>query len=87
MGTFNFTDLDSRPSDGGHDEDWRDNVMPFVESMTNGEYWKTDIDLSLLEKLDPEEVLYPLILVHFMNVNKGYLVDEYLKKTKPLSKP
>ena len=30
MGPLKFAHLDSRPKSGGHDEDWRDNVMPYV---------------------------------------------------------
>ena len=38
MGPLTYSHLDARPSEGGHDEDWRDNVMPYVKKMTNGEY-------------------------------------------------
>lgn len=48
MGPFTFTDLDSRPSDGGHDEDWRENVLPLTHGMYNGYYWKLRPDESYL---------------------------------------
>ena len=40
MGPFTFADLDSRPSDGGHDEDWMGNVLPLTHGMSDGYYWK-----------------------------------------------
>jgi len=40
MGPFTFADLDSRPSDGGHDEDWSGNVLPLIHGMHDGYYWK-----------------------------------------------
>lgn len=84
MGPHNFTDLDSRPSDGGHNEDWRDNIMPYIESMTDGEYWKTDTDLSMLENLGEAEVTHPILIIRYMNVDQemGYLVDGVLEKIK-----
>lgn len=84
MGPINFTDLDSRPSDNGHDDDWRDNILPYVKHVTHGEYWKTDMELSLLESMDPNAMTHPLLIVRFMNVNQknGYLVDSFLEKIK-----
>ncbi len=46
MGPCTFTDLDSRPDSKEHTEDWMYNVMPFVESVSDGEYWKLDDKLS-----------------------------------------
>lgn len=71
MGPLNFTDLDNRPSDNGHDDDWRDNIMPYVKHMTNGEYWRTNANNSLLDKMDPLTVSHPILLVRFMNVHLG----------------
>ena len=40
MGPFTFADLDSRPSDGGHDDDWSGKVLPLTHGMHDGYYWK-----------------------------------------------
>lgn len=40
MGPFTFADLDNRPSEGGHDDDWMGNVMPHTHGMTDGYYWR-----------------------------------------------
>ena len=42
MGPGNFTRLDSRPAEGGHDEDWNKNVMPYISKQANAEYWVRD---------------------------------------------
>ena len=42
MGPGNFTRLDSRPAEGGHDEDWNKNVMPYISEQSNAEYWVRD---------------------------------------------
>ena len=46
MGPLTLSDLDSRPAAGGHDEDWRDNVMPYVKKMNTGEYWRQNQKIS-----------------------------------------
>lgn len=46
MGPTTFTELDSRPDSKEHQEDWRDNVMPYVQDISEGEYWKMDEKLS-----------------------------------------
>jgi len=46
MGPLTFTDLDSRPETTEHLEDWRDNVMPYVKDVSEGEYWKYDDKVS-----------------------------------------
>ena len=45
MGPTTFTDLDSRPSNEGHDDDWN-KVMQYVDEISDVEYWKRDESLS-----------------------------------------
>ncbi len=45
MGPLTFTDLDHRPSDEAHMDDWNA-VMPFIDEVTEVEYWRMDPDLS-----------------------------------------
>ncbi len=82
MGPLKFSDLDGRPSKGGHDEDWRDNVMPHVKKMTHGEYWKQDLELSNTSSLDPENVTHPLLLIRYFEAagDHGYSIDHLLKQ-------
>ena len=40
MGPFTYADLDNRPAEGGHDDDWIGSVLPLTHGMNNGYYWK-----------------------------------------------
>lgn len=42
MGPGTFANLDTRPAEGGHDDDWADNVMPYVQDISQNEYWVRD---------------------------------------------
>ncbi|MBL4939547.1 MAG: hypothetical protein JKY16_04605 [Lutibacter sp.] len=71
MGPLKYADLDGRPSSGGHDDDWRDNIMPYVKKMSNGEYWKKDIELSNTAMLAPNTTSHPLLFIRYHEVVKG----------------
>jgi len=45
MGPLTFTDLDNRPKDETHMDDWNA-VMPYIDEVTEVEYWRMDPDLS-----------------------------------------
>jgi len=72
MGPLTFTHLDSRPSAGGHDEDWRDNVMPNVKKLESGEYWKQDNDVSNTAMLQGDDITYPLLHIRFWEAADGF---------------
>ena len=69
MGPLGYSHLDSRPSEGGHDEDWRDNVMAYVKKMEHGEYWKGDVKLSNTDMLTDDPSLYPIQFIRYWEVN------------------
>jgi len=48
MGPFTFADLDSRPSEGGHNDDWMSNVMSNTHGMKDGNYWRMLTDFGYL---------------------------------------
>jgi hypothetical protein len=77
MGPCTFTDLDSRPSADGHDDDWMHNVLPYVKDVGTGEYWRRDDDLSM-----PSDDGKPIIRVRFMVVNQeeDHRVDGLLEQ-------
>ena len=58
MGPCTYSDLDDRPSADGHDEDWRDNVMPYVAKTGSAEYWRRDDDKSNITGDGPSNMLY-----------------------------
>ncbi len=71
MGPLNYSHLDSRPSDGGHDEDWRDNVMPNIKKISTGEFWKQNDKVSNVEVMAESEVPFTILHVRFHEVAKG----------------
>ncbi|WP_373074888.1 hypothetical protein [Zeaxanthinibacter enoshimensis] len=81
MGPMKFADLDKRPAEGGHDEDWRDNIMPYINEMGTAEYWKADSKLSNLSMMDGTPGQYPIIYVRYWDVEKGqgHNVDKFLE--------
>jgi hypothetical protein len=46
MGPCTFTQLDSRPESEEHTKHWIEKVMPYIEDISEGEYWKMDNELS-----------------------------------------
>jgi hypothetical protein len=82
MGPLKYSDLDARPAAGGHDEDWRDNVMPYVKRAEQGEYWEGDNELSNTAMLaDTPPGAIPVLLVRYWEVNPehGHGVDAHLE--------
>lgn len=71
MGPLNYSHLDARPSKGGHDEDWRDNVMPNIKSMSSGEFWKQNDKVSNTAMMAESEIAYPILHIRFHEIAKG----------------
>jgi hypothetical protein len=80
MGPLGFSDLDTRPAEGGHDEDWRDNVMPNVKKMQSGEYWRQNNKVSNTEMLQGDDMAYQILHVRFFEVEdgSGYQIDHLM---------
>ncbi len=69
MGPLQFPQLDNRPSAGGHDEDWRDNVMPYLKKVEQGEYWRGDGKLSNTSMLPQNPAEYPILFTRYWEIN------------------
>jgi len=67
MGPGNFARLDTRPAEDGHDQDWNDNVMPYLTDMAEAEYWRRDNELFY----SPEDYSGELIRVRFYRIKQG----------------
>ena len=80
MGPMMFSHNDSRPSEGGHDEDWRDNVMPYVKKMHSIEYWRQNDKLSNVSMVPDGN--YPLLYIRYFELNDGhgYSMNDIFKK-------
>lgn len=73
MGPVKYTHLDARPGEGGHDEDWLTNVMPFVKEIHTTEYWRMDDKLSNLSMMDGDNSKYPIIMVRYSEINEEHM--------------
>ena len=82
MGPLTYSHLDARPSKGGHDEDWRDNVMPYIRKMHTAEYWKEDAKNSNTSMLDGDNSKHPLLYVRYWEAdpNQDHLINGLLKQ-------
>jgi hypothetical protein len=82
MGPLMFTHLDGRPAEGGHDEDWRDNVMPYIKKMHTIEYWRDMGELSNTDMMSGNSSDYPIMYIRYFEVESGhgYSVRPLLKQ-------
>ena len=71
MGSLTYTDLDTRPSVGGHDEDWRDNIDPYIKRTNTVEYWRSNKKLNNTAMLDDDNSKYPILFVRYFEVVDG----------------
>jgi len=71
MGSLTYSDLDTRPSVGGHDEDWRDNIDPYIKKTNTVEYWKANKKLNNTDMLDGDNSKYPILFVRYYEVVDG----------------
>jgi len=56
MGPGTFANLDSRPAEGGHDDDWNNNIMPYLQDISQTEYWRRDANYYAAENGNAEKI-------------------------------
>ena len=78
MGPMMLAHNDSRPGEGGHDEDWRDNVMPYIKKMHTVEYWSQDDKLTNIEALTAEGANFPILYIRYFELSDDH---EYTMKS------
>ncbi len=72
MGPMMYSHNDTRPGENGHDEDWRDNVMPYIKKMNTIEYWRQDDELSNTSMLDGDDSKYPILFIRYGEIEDGH---------------
>ncbi|MBJ6368087.1 hypothetical protein [Snuella sedimenti] len=85
MGPMKFSHNDSRPGKGTHDDDWRDNVMPYIKKVHTIEYWKQDDELSNTSMLDGDSAKYPILFVRYSEIAKGVSISSVKAFYKQIS--
>jgi hypothetical protein len=81
MGPMMFKHNDNRPKAGGHDEDWRDNVMPYITKMHSIEYWSQDDKKSNTSMLGPDNI-YPIMFIRYFEISDDhdYTMNNHFKQ-------
>ena len=76
MGPCTFADLDSRPHDDGHEEDWRKNISPYLKETEHGEYWR-QLPETVVNAPGDDDSTSPLLYLRYYSVNpgQGFSVD------------
>ena len=82
MGPMMFKHNDTRPGEGGHDEDWRDNIMPYIKKMHTIEYWTKDDKLSDTSSLTDDNSDHPIMFVRYFEIDEdhGYTLNSIFKQ-------
>ena len=81
MGSMMLKHNDNRPGAGGHDADWRDNVMPYIKKIHTTEYWSQDDKKSNTSMLGPDNI-YPLMYIRYFEVSDDhdFSMDNHFKQ-------
>ena len=67
MGPGPFASLDTRPAEGGHDEDWSNNILPYLTDLSQAEYWRRDSK----QYYSPENSTADKIVFRYYKVKRG----------------
>lgn len=67
MGPCNFSHMDGHPNDPEHSQDWRTNVMPFIEHLEHGGFWSQNVDLSYW----PEGMNFQKLRIRIIDIKRG----------------
>lgn len=82
MGSMMFKHNDGRPAADGHDDDWRDNVMPYIKKIHTIEYWSQDDEKSNVSMLAGPEVKYPILFIRYFEIEEDhcYTMNNHFKQ-------
>lgn len=79
MGPVSFSELDARPDNKKHDDDWADNINPYITSYKQSELWRVmeGLEINNFTKDDPEAEMF---MARYLTVSKDYdsTVGKYL---------
>lgn len=82
MGPCTFTDLDARPDNAAHTNDWDKNVSPTILKYGRNEFWRYNNKLSYHKEGSSDDA--NLENIWFIDVKKGqdYKFREFIEKVK-----
>ena len=71
MGPLTFGQLDDRPSVGGHDDDWQENVVPHLLPQGEVSYWRRNDSASYIV----DEEVHPILRIRGYKIARGRMGD------------
>jgi hypothetical protein len=80
MGPLTFTDLDTRPGDKAHNDDWQREVMPLIDDIDEANFWRYDSTVSYdaNEPFSGSEIW----TTYYLEPYQGYRFTAMLTKVK-----
>jgi len=83
MGPTTFAEMDARPEDEDHDDDWADNIDPYLASYEHGEFWRTEEGLVIDNTpKDAGEPKFYNSRYFTVNAGEGERINGFFKQVK-----
>jgi hypothetical protein len=68
MGPISYAEFDSRPVDKKHDDDWADNINPYITSYNQGEIWR-NMEGLVINNMDEKADSPEKYITRYLTVN------------------
>lgn len=68
MGPISYSELDSRPDNKKHDDDWEDNINPYITSYKQSEIWRI-MDGLIINNMDKKADSPEKYITRYLTVN------------------
>jgi len=84
MGPITYAEFDSRPDNKKHDDDWADNINPYITSYNQSEIWR-NMDGLLINNMDKNADSPERYITRYLTVNRGQddeVINYLLKQVK-----
>jgi len=74
MGPVSYAELDARPDDKKHDEDWADNINPYITSYNQSEIWR-NMDGLVINNQDEKAEAPERYITRYLTINSDQKKD------------
>ena len=84
MGPLTYADFDARPDNKKHDDDWADNINPYISSYNQGEIWR-NMDGLMINNMDEKADDPEMYMTRYLTINPnqdGEVINGLLKQVK-----
>tara|TARA_R110000737_G_scaffold129970_1_gene162163 strand:+ start:126 stop:881 length:756 start_codon:yes stop_codon:yes gene_type:complete len=92
MGPVSFSELDARPDNKKHDDDWDDNINPYITSYNQAEIWR-NMDELVINNLDKNSPSPEKFIARYLTSSsehdfevKKYLLQQVKKTLEKIGK-